>query len=49
MATPEEVEMMRTHIAQLREQNEAMQASMETIQQQQHHEKGDSHHSNRCQ
>jgi len=35
MTTPEEVETMRTPIAQLREMNEALQASVETIQQQQ--------------
>jgi len=35
---------MGTLIAQLVEQNEAVQASMETIRQQQHHEKEESHH-----
>jgi hypothetical protein len=44
MATPEEVETMRTHITQLMEQNEALQVSMETIQQQQHQKKEDSHY-----
>ncbi|XP_024632850.1 uncharacterized protein [Medicago truncatula] len=42
MATPEEAQTMRSQIAQLLEQNEALLASVETIQQQQ--EKADSHH-----
>jgi len=44
MATQEEAETMRTQIAQLIEQNEALQASVETIQQQQIQEKAGSHH-----
>jgi len=44
MATPEEAETMRTQIAQLLGQNEALQASVETIQQQHNQEKADSHH-----
>lgn len=43
MSTPEEAETMKAQIAQLMEQNEALLASMETIQHQ-HHEKTDSHH-----
>jgi len=56
MATPEETEMMKTQITQLLEQNEALQASIKTIQQHQNLEKTDSHHGeldehkpNRCQ
>jgi len=44
MATQEEVETMKAQIAQLIEQNEALQASVETIQQQQLQEKTGSHH-----
>jgi len=44
MATQEEVETIRAQIAQLIEQNEALQASVETIQQQQLQEKTESHH-----
>jgi len=44
MATQEEAETMRTQIAQLIEQNEALQASVETIQHQQMQEKDGSHH-----
>jgi len=44
MATPEEVETLKTQIAQLREQNEALDASVETIQQKQQEEKDESHH-----
>jgi len=44
MATQEEVEIMKAQIAQLIEKNEALQASVETIQQQQLQEKTGSHH-----
>jgi len=44
MATIEEAETMRTQIALLLEQNEALQASVETIQHKQNQEKKDSHH-----
>jgi len=44
MATPEEAETTRNQIALLLERNEALQASVETIQQQQQHEKTGSHH-----
>jgi len=44
MATQEEAETMRTQIVQLIEQNEALQASVETIQQQQIQERARSHH-----
>jgi len=44
MATQEEAEMMKAQIAQLIEQNEALQASVKTIQQQQLQEKTGSHH-----
>jgi len=44
MATPEEVETMKAQIAQLKEQNEALNASLETIQQKQQEEKDESHH-----
>jgi len=43
MATLEEFESLRTQLAQLKEHNEALQASMETIQQKQQ-EKDESHH-----
>jgi len=42
MANPEEVETLKTQIAQLREQNEALHASVETIQQKQEEEKDES-------
>jgi len=45
MATPEELESLRTQLAQIKEHNEALQASMETIQQKQQEEKDESHHS----
>jgi hypothetical protein len=35
MATAEELESMQTQLAQLKEHNEALQASMETMQQKQ--------------
>jgi len=44
MATHEEAEMMKAQIAQLIEKNEALQSSVETIQQQQLQEKIGSHH-----
>jgi len=44
MATQEEADTMKAHITQLIEQNEALQASVETIQQQQLQEKTGSHH-----
>jgi len=44
MATQEEAETMRAQIAQLIEQNEALHASVETIQQQQMQERARSHH-----
>jgi len=44
MATPKEFETLRTQLTQLRDQNEALQASMETIQQKQQEEKVKSHH-----
>jgi len=44
MATQQEAETMKAQIAQLIEQNEALQASVETIQQQQLQEKAGSHH-----
>jgi len=44
MTTPEEVETLRTEIAQLREKNEALHVSVETIQQKQQEEKDESHH-----
>jgi len=44
MAIAEEVETMQTQIVKLIEHNEALQASLETIQQQQNLEKEDSHH-----
>jgi len=43
MAIQEEAETMKAQIAQLIEQNEALQASVETIQQQQLQEKTGSH------
>lgn len=42
MATQEELESMRTQLAQLQDQNDALQASMENIQQKQLEEKEDS-------
>jgi hypothetical protein len=45
MATQEELESMRTQLAQLKEHNDALQASMETIQQKQLEEKYESNHS----
>jgi len=44
MTTQEEAETMKAQIAQLIEQNKALQASVETIQQQQLQEKTGSHH-----
>ncbi|XP_039687770.1 uncharacterized protein [Medicago truncatula] len=44
MATPEEAQTMKSQIALLLEQNEALLASVETIQQVQQQEKTDSHH-----
>jgi hypothetical protein len=44
MATPEELESMRTQLAQLKDHNDALQASMETMQQKQLEEKDESHH-----
>lgn len=44
MATPEELESLRTQLAQLKEHNEALQGSMETLQQKQLEEKDESNH-----
>jgi hypothetical protein len=44
MATAEELESMRTQLAQLQDRNDALQASMENIQQKQLEEKEESHH-----
>jgi len=44
MATPEEFESLRTQLAQLKEHNETLQASMETIQRKQQEEKDEFHH-----
>ena len=44
MATAEELESMRTQLAQLKDHNDALQASMETMQQKQLEEKEESHH-----
>jgi len=45
MAAQEEAETTKAQIAQLIEQNEALKASVETIQQKKLHEKTGSHHS----
>lgn len=44
MATAEELESLKTQLAQLREHNEALQVSMETIQQKQQEDWDESHH-----
>jgi hypothetical protein len=44
MATAEELKTLRTQLAQLRGQNEALHTSMETIQQKQQEGKDESHH-----
>lgn len=44
MATAEELESLRTQLAQLKEHNDALQVSMEAIQQKQQEEKDESHH-----
>jgi hypothetical protein len=44
METAEDVKKLKTQIAQLVEQNEALHASVETIQQKQQEEKDESHH-----
>jgi hypothetical protein len=44
MATQEELESMRTQLAQLKEHNDALPASMETMQQKQQDERDEPHH-----
>jgi hypothetical protein len=44
MATPEELESMRTELAQLKEHNDALQASMETMQHKQQEERDELNH-----
>jgi hypothetical protein len=44
MATAEELESMRTQLPQLKEHNDALQASMETMQQKQQEERDESNH-----